>query len=263
MDVKVAWHKYDRYCTLCKIKQDIPLYRKTYEWFNYKIFISKTFERVGTKDVLNPKVCTCRSNSIIHNALFIFRTTKCKMLITALFCPFTRAESGSVLFDLKRQQPPDKSSLFVRGLCSYWKSTFDWTYNWFLQREEGRVTSKCLLIKTLFFSLNSLCSHLMVCEGVSKGQGLENFFNPQGSTATNTGVTNITKGYISRDDTTAASLLPVLLTDVASRSQQLHPHILLTCSSKKEKRKAVDRRELRAWAGLRQDSLKLFLLGGT
>lgn len=67
---------------------------------------------------------------------------------------------------------------------------------------------------------------------------------------------------VRQDDTAAVirpSFLPVPLTDVARQSQQLLPHTLFF----KKKKKDVDRRELRAWAKLRQDIPKLFLLGGT
>lgn len=71
-------------------------------------------------------------------------------------------------------------------------------------------------------------------------------FNPQQTTVTKTGVTGtlislkatrLSIPPVSSDNTTAVgSLLPVVLTDVATRSQQqLQPHILLTCPSKKKK----------------------------
>lgn len=130
---------------------------------------------------------------------------------------------------------------------------------------------KMAAFKKDFSPFDFLDSHLMAFERVSKVQGLfsQDLSQPTLSAVTNTGVTDIPKGYMAalpvcQDDTTAVirpSFLPVPLTDVARQSQQLLPHTLFL--KKKRKKKDVDRRELRAWARLRQDSPKLFLLGGT
>lgn len=139
---------------------------------------------------------------------------------------------------------------------------------WFLITEplDKSFVRIWLLMKNIFSPFNS---YLMASEGVSKGQGL--FSSRLFPTRRGDGYSYWSYRQNYRLHGSLASLprwhrcsdpakLPTMpLTDVARHSQQLFPYILFFKKGKKN----VDRRELRAWARLRQDSPKLFLLGGT
>lgn len=83
---------------------------------------------------------------------------------------------------------------------------------------------KMAAFKKDFSPFDFFDSHLMAFERVSKGQGLfsQDLSQPTRSAVTNTGVSDIPKGYmealpVCQDDTTAMiwpSFLPVPLTDV-------------------------------------------------